>query len=131
MTGSLAQAAPEVKSTLDELQATIRQANYTLASFEKLSDSANDALNGDNKGLVRQLHDTLKSAGAAAASLQALADDARPGVRQLSDRTLPAAEDTLRDLKETTKALRDLTDQIKDRGVGTVIGGPNLPDYKH
>jgi len=102
-----------------------------LASFEKLSDSANEALNGDNKGLVRQLHDTLKSAGAAATSLQALADDARPGVRQLSTRTLPAAEDTLRDLKETTKALRDLTEQMKDRGVGTVIGGPNLPDYKN
>ena len=136
MTGSLAAAAPEVKATLDELQATIRQANYTLASFEKLSDSANEALNGDNKGaeskgLVRQLHDTLKSAGAAATSLQALADDARPGVHQLSTRTLPAAEDTLRDLKETTKALRDLTEQMKDRGVGTVIGGPNLPDYKH
>jgi len=131
MTGSLAAAAPEVKATLDELQATIRQANYTLASFEKLSDSANEALNGDNKGLVRQLHDTLKSAGAAATSLQALADDARPGVRQLSTRTLPAAEDTLRDLKETTKALRDLTEQMKDRGVGTVIGGPNLPDYKN
>ena len=131
LTGSLASAAPELKATLDELQGTIRQANYTLASFEKLSDSANDALNDKDKGLVRQLHDTLKTANAAATSLQGLADDARPGVRQLSDRTLPAAESALRDLKETTKALRDLTDQMKDRGVGTLIGGPNLPDYKH
>jgi len=130
LSGSLASAGPEVKATLDELQATIRQANYTLASFEKLSDSTNDALNDDHKGLVRQLHETLTSANAAATALQGLANDARPGVRQLNDRTLPAAESAIRDLAATTKALRDLTDQMKDRGVGTLIGGPQLPDYK-
>lgn len=39
MTGTLAAATPEVKATLDELQTTIRQANYTLASLEKLSNT--------------------------------------------------------------------------------------------
>jgi phospholipid/cholesterol/gamma-HCH transport system substrate-binding protein len=131
LSASLAATAPDVKATLDELQNTIRQANYTLASFEKLSDSANDALNDDHKGLIRQMHDTLKSAGTAAASLQSVLDEARPGVRQLNERTLPAAESTIRDLQVTTHALRDLTDQMKDRGLGTLIGGPQLPDYKH
>ncbi|EGD57888.1 hypothetical protein Y88_3218 [Novosphingobium nitrogenifigens DSM 19370] len=131
MTGSLAQAAPEVKATLAELQATIRQANYTLASFEKLSDSTNDSINNPDKGVVRQLRETLKSANAAANSLQGMVDDARPGMRRLNDRTLPAAESALRDLQTTTRSLRDLTDQMKDRGVGTLIGGPQLPDYKH
>jgi phospholipid/cholesterol/gamma-HCH transport system substrate-binding protein len=131
LSASLAAAAPDIKTTLDELQNTIRQANYTLASFERLSDSANAAINDGDKGLVRQMHDTLKSAGAAAASLQAVLDDARPGVRQLNERTLPAAEGTIRDLQATTHALRDLTEQMKDRGVGSLIGGPQLPDYKH
>jgi phospholipid/cholesterol/gamma-HCH transport system substrate-binding protein len=130
LSASLASAGPEVKATLNELQGTIRQANYTLASFEKLSDSANTALGDDNKGLIRQAHDTLKSANAAAASLQALLDDARPGMHQLNDRTLPAAESTIRDMQATIKSLRELTDQMKDRGVGTLIGGPQLPDYK-
>ena len=130
VSANLAAAAPEVKGTLVELQGTIHQANATLASFEKLSDTTNDALNDNHKGLLKQLHETLSAATTAAASLQGTLDDARPGVRQLSDRTLPAAESAIRDLQATTKALRDLTDQMKDRGVGTLIGGPQLPDYK-
>ncbi len=127
---SLAAAGPSLKPTIEELQTTIHQANATLASVERLSDSTNAALNGDGKGLTHQLRDTLKSVSTAAATLQAVLDEARPGVRQLSNRTLPAAESSIRDLQATTRALRELTDQIKDRGVGTVIGGPQLPDYR-
>jgi len=131
LTGNLASATPQIKATLDDLQGTIRQANYTLASFEKLSDSTQTALNDPNNGVVRQLRETLKSANAAAVSLQGLVDDARPGMRQITDHTLPAADSAIRDLAASTRSLRELTDQLKDRGVGTLIGGPQLPDYKH
>jgi len=131
MTASLANEAPNIKTTLDDLQATIRQANTTLASFEKLADNANGALGDGDKGLVHQARETLRSANAAAVSLQALLDEAKPGVHQFSDRTLPAVDGAIRDLNATTKSLRDLTDQMKDRGIGTLIGGPQLPDYKH
>jgi len=130
LSSSLAAAGPDVKATLDDLQATIRQANYTLASFEKLSDATNQELNDQQHGLVRQLRETLKTASGAADSLKALADDARPGVQQINQRTLPAAEAAIHDLAATTKALRELTDQMKDRGVGTLVGGPQLPNYK-
>jgi phospholipid/cholesterol/gamma-HCH transport system substrate-binding protein len=131
LSASLAASAPAIKATLGEMQTTIRQANYTLASFERLSDATNASLNDSDKGLVRQMHDTLQHANAAAQSLQAMLDEARPGVHQLNERTLPAAEGAIRDLQATTHALRDLTDQMKDRGLGSLIGGPQLPDYKH
>jgi phospholipid/cholesterol/gamma-HCH transport system substrate-binding protein len=131
LTGNLASATPQIKATLNELQGTIRQANYTLASFERLSDSTNTAINDPTNGVVRQLHETLKSANAAAVSLQGLVDDARPGMRQITDHTLPAADIAIRDLAASTRSLRELTDQMKDRGIGTLIGGPQLPDYKH
>lgn len=130
LTGSLAAAAPEVKNSLTELTATIHQAQTTLASFEKLSNTANEALGDNRKGLIKQMRDTLATATTTANALTATLNDARPGVRQLNDRTLPAAEAAIRDLTATTRALRDLTDQMKDRGVGTLIGGPQLPDYK-
>lgn len=130
LTGSLAGAAPEVKNTLTELTATIHQANTTLASFERLSETASATLGDGNKGLVKQMRDTLTAATGAANALSATLGDVRPGVRQLNDRTLPAAEAAIRDLTATTRALRELTDQMKDRGVGTLIGGPQLPDYK-
>jgi len=131
VSGSLASTAPQIKATLNELQSTIHQANTTLASFERLSESTNSAINDQDKGLMRQMHETLKSANAAAVSLQAMVDETRPVVHNLNDRTLPAADHAIHDLQGTIHALHDLTDQMKDRGVGTLIGGPQLPDYNH
>ncbi|WP_068074880.1 MlaD family protein [Novosphingobium lentum] len=130
MTGDLAQATPDVKRTLAELQSTLRQANYTLASFQKLAGSADDMINKEGNGLAAQLSTTLKSAQAAADELKATLGDARPAARQLNDRTLPAAEAAIRDLQATTRSLRAVTDKINDRGVGGLVGGPKLPDYK-
>jgi phospholipid/cholesterol/gamma-HCH transport system substrate-binding protein len=130
MTSSLADTAPDVKRTMAELQSTLRQANYTLASFEKLAGSADTMINDEGNGLAKQLKATLQSAQNAANSLQATMDDARPAARQLNERTLPAAEAAIRDLQATTRSLREVTDKINDRGVGSLVGGPRLPDYK-
>jgi phospholipid/cholesterol/gamma-HCH transport system substrate-binding protein len=130
MTSSLADTAPDVKRTMAELQSTLRQANYTLASFEKLAGSADTMINDEGNGLAKQLKATLQAAQNAANSLQATMDDARPAARQLNERTLPAAEAAIRDLQATTRSLREVTDKINDRGVGSLVGGPRLPDYK-
>jgi phospholipid/cholesterol/gamma-HCH transport system substrate-binding protein len=62
MTGNLAAASPDVKRVLSELQATLRQANYTLSSFEKLAGSTDAMINDEGSGLAKQLRQTLKSA---------------------------------------------------------------------
>ena len=131
MTTSLADASPDVKRTLAELQGTLRQANYTLASFEKLAGSTDQMINGEGSSLAAQMKQTLKSAQAAADSLNATLGDARPAARQLNERTLPAAEAAIRDLQATTTSLRALTDRIADQGIGGAVGGPKLPDYKN
>ncbi|HET9630322.1 MAG TPA: MlaD family protein [Novosphingobium sp.] len=109
MTAHLADASPEVQRTLAELQVTLRQATTTLAA---------------------QLRQTLASAQKAADTLNAAVGEARPAARQLSETTLPAAEAAIRDLRETTRALRNITEKIDDQGAGSVIGGSKLPDYK-
>ncbi len=130
MTRNLAAASPDVKRTLAELQATLRQANYTLAAFEKVAGSADAMLNDEGNGIAKQLRTTLKSVQGAADALQATANDARPGMQQLNERTLPAAEAAIRELQATTRSLRDVTDRINDRGVSSIVGSPKLPDYK-
>lgn len=130
MTRNLAAASPDVKRTLAELQATLRQANYTLAAFEKVAGSADAMLNDEGNGIAKQLRTTLKSVQGAADALQATANDARPGVQQLNERTLPAAESAIRELQATTRSLREVTDRINDRGVSSIVGSPKLPDYK-
>ena len=36
----------------------------------------------------------------------------------------------MRDLRATSKALRDLTEKIDDRGAAALLGGDKLPEYK-
>lgn len=130
MSDSLADASPQVERTLSELQATLRQASYTLAAFEKTLNSTDRMLNSEGESLAKQLRETLKSASAASASLQAMLDDSRPAARQLAESTLPAAESTLRELKATSAALREVTEQLQSQGAGSLIGGQKLPEYK-
>ena len=130
LTANLAAASPDAKRTLAELQATLRQANYTLASFEKTANAANDMITKDGSGLARQMHDTLKSAQAAADSLKATLNAATPAAHQMNERTLPAAEAAIKELQATIRSLRQVTERVGDRGVGGLIGGPKLPDYK-
>ena len=131
MTAHLADASPEVQRTLADLQATLHQATTTLAAFEQTANRASGFLDNEGKPLAAQLRQTLISAQKAADSLNATVGDARPAARQLSETTLPAAEAAIRDLRETTRALRNITEKIDDQGAGSVIGGSSkLPDYK-
>ncbi|MFN9579932.1 MAG: MlaD family protein [Novosphingobium sp.] len=130
MTGGLADASPQVKTTLTELQATLKQASMTLTEFEKVAANANQFLGGDGQALARELRGTLKSANNAAKELEATLASARPATQRLNEQTLPQAEAAMRDLRATSKALRDLTEKIDDGGAGALLGGNKLPEYK-
>jgi len=129
MTADLASATPEVKRTLAELQVTLRQGSEALDSFEQVMNSTNDLVNKDGQNLAEQMRQTLKSADQAGKALTATLNDARPAARELSESTLPAVDSTMQDLRRTSKALRELTDQLKNQGAGSLIGGKKLPDY--
>ncbi|RJX68038.1 MCE family protein [Tsuneonella suprasediminis] len=129
MTADLSSATPEVKRTLAELQVTLRQGSEALDSFEKVMNSTNDLVNKDGQNLAEQMRQTLKSADQAGKALTATLNDARPAARELSESTLPAVDATMQDLRRTSKALREMTDQLKNQGAGSLIGGKKLPDY--
>lgn len=131
MTSSLADSSPKIDRVLAELQLTLRQANETLASFEAAGDSLNKTLDNNGDRLADQLRTTLKSAQGAADELKATLGEARPAARQLTEQTLPATEAAMRDLRATSRSLREVTDRLNDQGAGGVIGGPKLPDYKN
>ena len=129
LSGNLADASPQVKSTLAELQRTLQQASLTLSHFDSVAVSADKLIGTDGSALVVQLRATLQSAQGAADSLQATLKSAQPAARQLSDTTLPAAEAAIRDLRATTRSLRDITEKIDNQGAGALLGGPKLPEY--
>ena len=130
MTRSLADASPQVRAMLEELQLTLRQATATLAGIEQVTGTANRMLGEDGDTVVKDLRATLRSAKAAADALEATLGDARPAVRRLDESTLPAAEAAIRELRATSRALRSVTEKIDEQGAGSLVGGQKLPDYK-
>lgn len=130
MTGNLADASPRVEQTLAELQATLQQANSSLAAFETVMGSADKLLNEEGDSLASQLSETLAAAKGAALALETTLKDTQPATRQFSQTTLPAAEAALQDLRATSKALRRVTEQLENEGAGALLKGQTLPDYK-
>jgi phospholipid/cholesterol/gamma-HCH transport system substrate-binding protein len=130
MTADLADASPQVKTTLAELQNTLRQATATLARFEGVAGKADQMLGDNGDALANELRQALQAAKSAANQLEGAIGDARPAVRQLSASTLPEAEAAIRDLRATARALRQVTEKIDEQGAGALVGGSKLPDYK-
>ena len=130
MTADLAQAAPQFERTMAELQVTLREASEALDEFEKVTASTDRLLNQEGAALADQLRTTLKQAGNASEELQGVLAEARPATKQLTESTLPAAEATLRDLRATSKALRDVTEKIDEQGAGALLNSQPLPEYE-
>ncbi|HEX4847850.1 MAG TPA: MlaD family protein [Novosphingobium sp.] len=130
MTGGLADATPEFRATLMELQGTLVDARKALAAFESTTMATNETLNGEGKAMLVQFRQSLKSIETVANQLNGLVGDTRPAARQLQANTLPQAEAAIRDLRASTKALRDLTEKLTNEGAGSLLGGQRLPDYK-
>ena len=62
--------------------------------------------------------------------LEGAIGDARPGIQAFSNQTLPEVGQLIRDLRATSESLREITDRLNQQGVGGVIGGQRLPDYR-
>lgn len=130
LSGSLANASPQLQSTLLELQKTMVEAQTALAQFQQVAGSTNAMMNEDFRPMVGQFNKSLKSINKASDQLDGLLGDMRPGARRLNDSTLPEAEATIRDLRSTTKSLRAMTEKLNEQGAKGLLGGDQLPDYK-
>lgn len=130
ITGNLAGASPQLQRTFVELQGTLVQAQLALAQFQQVAGSSNAMMNEDFRPMVGQFNQSLKSIERASQQLDALLADMRPGARDIGRKTLPEAESAIRDLRATTRALRTTTEKLNDQGASSLLGGPQLPDYK-
>lgn len=130
MSAQLAEASPQIKTTLVQLEATLAQTTETLDAFENTLNTTDTLLNQEGAELARETRSALLAAQRVAASLQATLDEARPMTHELATTTLPSANAALDDLKRTSAALRQLSEKIESEGAGSLIGGSKLPDYR-
>lgn len=132
LTDSIADQSPEIKETLDALQAATSQGTETLAAFEDLlraSESALGSASAEAPAIAADLRATLQAARGATEELERTLGSVQPAARRVNEQTLPAAEATLRDLQRTSEALRAITERLEEDGATSLIGNQPLPDY--
>lgn len=127
---ALAERSPEIAATLAEARVAIAQAGAAADRIGQLAGSTDRLLNEDGRPLINDLRHTIRSAESSMRSLDAVLAEARPGVRAFSTQTLPEVGQLVRDLRATSESLRDITDRLNRQGVGGIIGGERLPDYR-
>ena len=137
MSRSLAERSPEIAATLAEARITLRQASAQMERFGRLADSStrlvnstDRMLNQDGRPLINDLRHTIRSAETTMRNIDALIGDARPGAQAFTNQTLPEVGALIRDLRQTSQSLRQITERLQQRGVGGLIGGERLPDYE-
>ena len=107
-----------------------RNAGIAANNIAALSNNANTLVNGQGKEAVANLNQAIISARQAADNLNAMVGDARPGVQNFSKSTLPEANRLVRDMRELTQSLQQVSDRINRQGIGGALGPQKLPDYK-
>ncbi|MFL6859127.1 MAG: MlaD family protein [Allosphingosinicella sp.] len=127
---NLALRSDEIAATMADARIAIRQAGDAADRFGRLADTTNDLLDKNGRPLVADLRRTVQSAQQSMDKLDKLMSAAQPGVETFSTRTLPEVGQLVRDLRSTSQSLRSITERLDSQGVGGVIGGEKLPDYK-
>jgi phospholipid/cholesterol/gamma-HCH transport system substrate-binding protein len=127
---NLAARSGEIADTMAQAKVAIRQAGDAAEKFGKLADTSNDVLARDARPMIADLRRTVQSAQNSMKNLDAAIAEARPGIQTFSTRTLPETGQLIRDLRATSESLRNVAERLDQNGVGGIIGGQKLPDYR-
>ena len=127
---SLAERGPEIAATLAEARVAIRQAGDAADRIGQLATATTTLVDRDGRPLINDLRQTLRSAQSSMAQLERAIGDARPGIQAFTNQTLPEVGQLMRDLRSTSESLREITDRLNQQGIGGVISGQRLPDYR-
>ncbi len=126
---SVAERSPEIAATLAEARVAIRQAGNAADRFGRLAESSDRMLNQQGRPLINDLRNTIRAAESSLANVDAVMNDARPGVQALTKQTIPEVGQLVRDLRETTDSLREVTQRVEREGALSIVGTPKVPEY--
>lgn len=129
-TATLKQRAPEMADAISDVRFAAHNAGLAANNIATLSNSANTLVNGPGKQSVENLNQAIISARQATDNLNSMISDARPGVQNFSKSTLPEANRLVRDLRDLTQSLQQVSDRVNHEGIGGALGPQKLPDYK-
>jgi len=125
-----AERSDEIAATIADARIAIRQTGDAVEQMGRLADTSNSILERDTRPLINDLRHTVRAAEASMKNLDAAVTDVRPGLQAFSKQTIPEIGQLTRDLREMSDALSSVAQRLDQQGVGGIIGGQTLPDYK-
>jgi phospholipid/cholesterol/gamma-HCH transport system substrate-binding protein len=129
LTGSLADQAPQLQLLIADSRRTVASAGRTADELTQLAASGRNFVDSNGKPLADDLAKTLRSAQNSLAALDKAVQSARPGIDNLSTKTLPQVDQLVGDLQLLSRSIRSVTEQIEEGGAGSLLSAPPLPDY--
>jgi phospholipid/cholesterol/gamma-HCH transport system substrate-binding protein len=127
---SLADRGPEIAATLAEARIAIRQAGQAAEEISRTAGAAERLLDEEGRPLIADLRHTIRAAEGSMQNLDAAIGDARPGIQALTKQTIPEVGQLVRDLREMADAMNNVAQRLDREGVGGIISGEKLPDYR-
>jgi phospholipid/cholesterol/gamma-HCH transport system substrate-binding protein len=129
-TAVLRQRSPEMADAIADVRIAAHNAGIAANNIAALSANTNRLVTEQGRPAVENLNKAIISARQAADNLDAMISDARPGVQNFSKSTLPEANRLVRDLRDLSQSLEQVSDRVNRQGIGGALGPQKLPDYK-
>jgi phospholipid/cholesterol/gamma-HCH transport system substrate-binding protein len=119
-----------------DARVAVRQAALASQQIGRIAGSANSMLgstnsliNLDGRAAIAELNRTVVAAQKTLAGLDSAVAEVKPGLRAVSTQTVPEISQLVRDMRAMSDAMSSVAAKIDQQGIGTLIGGPKLPDY--
>ncbi|MFD1950064.1 MlaD family protein [Sphingomonas arantia] len=130
LSGSLADRGPEIAQTLVETRIAVRQAGDAAEQIGRLATTADGVMQRDVGPAMANFNKAAANANRTLAQIDATMTEARPGIKTLTNDTIPNANQLVRDLSQMAESLTSVANKVDRGGAGALIGGGKLPDYK-
>lgn len=129
LTDELADRGEDISATLADTRIAIRQVGNATEQIGQLANTTNGLLNEDGRALVVDLRRTVAAARTSMESLDRTVQAAEPGMTAFSQRTVPEVGALIRDLREMSESLTQVSDRLNRDGASSLVGSNRLPDY--
>lgn len=130
VSGDLSQTTPEMRATLVDARLAIARTGKAAEEIGALASSTSGLINSDGKPLIADLKRSIASADKSMKALEEVLAEAKPGMTAFSQRTLPEIGALVRDLRSMSASLSSVAEKLDQRGAGSLISSPALPDYE-
>jgi phospholipid/cholesterol/gamma-HCH transport system substrate-binding protein len=127
---NLARTGPGLEASMTEARGVIREAGGAARQFNALAGTTTALVNNEGRPMIADLRKTIQAAEKSMAALDATLAEARPGLKGLSNETLPEVNALIRDLRSVSDTLGSVATKLDQQGATSLLGGPPLPDYK-